>query len=449
MLNQPPYQPISQWLSGLPSMPRLLHQKKMINQQQLQQKVATIYTEIAQHSAQECVLLCHDSYYFIIALLATLHTGKTPVLLGHNNLDKLLGEHDNQQLILTDGKIEKSDKLWSIPHMLETTSVQTSFTLPAIDPQTALILYTSGSSGNAKKVVKTVESMDTEARWLAQRWQTQFNTSLVKGSVSHNHLYGLTFRIWLPLSIGYLIDTQMVEFPEQLMDDSPFIFITSPVFLHYMDTALSPPTWTFMVSAGGILATQLAQKIFDWSGTAIHEIYGSTETGIIAYREQPSQDSGWQPFSELSLIPCGEQRYQLCSPLLCEHQPFLLDDKLSFTENGRFVLLGRVDRIIKIGEKRVSITEIENKLRQFELIDDVEIVAVQRNNRTYLGAVVVTSIPTEKLSQQQISAWRQELKKCIDPIAIPRFWRQVTTIPLNNQSKRSWSQLQELFNVSH
>lgn len=449
MLNQPPYQPISQWFSGLPSTPRLLHQKKIIDQQQLQQKVTAIYTEIAQHSAQECVLFCHDSYYFIIALLATLHAGKTPVLLGHNNLDKLLSEYDNQQLILTDGKIENSDKLRSIPHMLATASVQTSSTLPAINPQTVLILYTSGSSGNAKKVVKTVESMDIEARWLAQLWQTQLNASVVKGSVSHNHLYGLTFRIWLPLSISYLIDTEMVEFPEELTDDTPFIFITSPAFLHYMDTALPPPAWTFMISAGGVLAPQLAQKIFDWSETAVHEIYGSTETGVIAYREQPSQDSDWKPFSELSLIPCGEQRYQLRSPLLCGHQLFLLEDKLSFTENGRFKLLGRVDRIIKIGEKRVSITEIENKLRQFELIDDVAIVVVQRNNRTHLGAVVVISTLTEKLSQQQISAWRQELKKYIDPIAIPRFWRQVTTIPLNNQSKRSWSQLQELFNVSH
>lgn len=443
------YKPLSQWLSRLSTMPIMLHQKKTINSQQLKAKVAGLYEKLEQHSSRECILLFHDCYYFIVALLAALHAGKTPILLGHNNLDKLRSEYDGQQLILTDHEIEDNPLLWSIPQRLSGSTLLSTIILPAINPLTSLVLYTSGSSGEAKKIVKTVQIMDTEVRWLAELWQNEFNATQVKGSVSHHHLYGLTFRIWLPLSMGYLIDTDIVEFPEQLNDHNPFVFITSPAFLQYVDTVLPTPSWTFILSAGGVLNRELAEKILDWSGKPVREIYGSTETGVIAHREQCLQQCSWSPFPELSLTSQGDQRYQLNSPLLSSDKPFLLDDKLSFTQADQFELLGRIDKIIKIGEKRISITDIENRLRQFDFIYDAAVIPIQRNNRTYLGAVIETLPPIEKLTQQQISIWRQELKKFIDPIAIPRFWRQVTKIPLNNQSKRCWSQLQELFNVSN
>ena len=43
------------------------------------------------------------------------------------------------------------------------------------------------------------------------------------------------------------------------------------------------------------------------------------------------------------------------------------------------------------------------------------------------------------------SAWRRALRPCLEPVAVPRYWRIVDEIPVNSMNKRVTAQLQELF----
>ena len=45
----------------------------------------------------------------------------------------------------------------------------------------------------------------------------------------------------------------------------------------------------------------------------------------------------------------------------------------------------------------------------------------------------------------QESAWRRALRPCLEPVAVPRYWRIVDEIPVNSMNKRVTAQLQELF----
>lgn len=76
---------------------------------------------------------------------------------------------------------------------------------------------------------------------------------------------------------------------------------------------------------------------------------------------------------------------------------------------------------------------------------------MNRGGRTYLGAVIVTgqTMADRKISQSALfTQLRAFLRGNTDPLAVPRFWRVVPSIPLNPQSKRSWPVLQELFDVA-
>ena len=56
--------------------------------------------------------------------------------------------------------------------------------------------------------------------------------------------------------------------------------------------------------------------------------------------------------------------------------------------DGRFELLGRADRIAKIEDKRVSLSEIERRLLEHAFVKDVVAVALEDSARQYIGAVV-------------------------------------------------------------
>ncbi len=441
------YRPISQWLLREPKASILRHEGSTITQEELLHQVFQLHYRLIQSSAQNCALFFQDSRHFIVALLAVLHAGKTPILLGHHNVAQLSSSAYGYDLLLTDNQKIQSINCWFTPN--DKNNSFRNIQLGDIRPEAKIVLYTSGSSGVPKRIEKSVAIMDMESKWLAELWQNQFQATTVRGSVNHQHLYGLTFCIWLPLSMGYLIDSELVEFPEQLTYMEPYIFITSPAFLQFIDYRLNSPAWSFIISAGGKLEYVLAEKTLRWGKIPIHEIYGSTETGIVGHRALLAEDSQWQLFSAVSLYPKGEGLYSLHSPLLTPLIEFPLEDKLHLADNGHFILQGRIDKIVKIGEKRISITLIENKLASFPNINDVAIVPIVRKGRTYLGAVIVVKPETDESKAQLISEWRELLREYTDPISIPRFWRIVPTIPLSKQSKRSWLVLQELFDVAH
>lgn len=137
-----------------------------------------------------------------------------------------------------------------------------------------------------------------------------------------------------------------------------------------------------------------------------------------------------------------------CALGTCGRGECSLDDNLEFTAEGLFHLLGRRDRIIKIEEKRVSLSEIERRLLALPEIADVAVVPIVRAGRLVLGAVVVLKDPASSLKKYK-SHWRDTLKQWLEPVAIPRYWRSVESIALNTQSKRAWAQLQELFDETH
>ncbi|MBD1226758.1 AMP-binding protein [Xenorhabdus griffiniae] len=459
-------QPLSQWLSEDNCPNRLVswgHHAIRLNK--FRQDVTALYLRLKnlhqedqKHTASRLALCFDDSYDFCVALLATLHAGKTPVIPGHCREAQLQEQQSLFDGVLTDLPLTLSCPCWQVtssnPEIDTGEQTPCNITLPAISPDATLVMFTSGSTGIPQQVSKPIAVMDLESQWLASLWGDKLQSCVVRASVSHQHLYGLTFRIWLPMSLGLPFDRKMVEFPEQLTNSPHCALISSPAFLQRLDEKLPAPDCTFVVSAGGPLHFSDAKRAMQWLNTPTYEIYGCTETGIMAWRSRKTDNEVWTIFAGVSLQEDKEKHVRVYSPLLSEPFGLVLDDQFAFDDRGNFALLGRRDRLVKIEEKRISLSEIERRLCEISGITDAAVLPVNRGRRDNIGAVVVLDHEADKRYQQQgirklSQDWRHQLKPWLEPVALPRYWRVVEAIPLNAQSKRSWPALQELFNETH
>jgi acyl-coenzyme A synthetase/AMP-(fatty) acid ligase len=126
------------------------------------------------------------------------------------------------------------------------------------------------------------------------------------------------------------------------------------------------------------------------------------------------------------------------------------DDAIEILSEGGFQLLGRLDRVVKIEDKRVSLDEVERALQRLEAVREAAVIKLQRGQRLELGAVLVLSgqgraaLAQQRQGQFTLSL-RRALRGQLQPLAIPRRFRFAEAIPTNLQGKRLVTELEKLF----
>lgn len=196
--------------------------------QQWQQQVTALGTRLLAHPGQRWALCFEDCYLFSVALLAALHAGKTPLIPGHcrpSLLAEQIAEFDG---VLSDQAFPLDCPVWQV----DEAGRASDNALPPMAPDAAIILFTSGSTGAPRQVSKPVASLDEEARWLHTLWGERLQGCTLIASVTHQHLYGLSFRLVMPMALGLPFDSRQVCYSEQLVAQPPgrYAFISSPAF---------------------------------------------------------------------------------------------------------------------------------------------------------------------------------------------------------------------------
>lgn len=416
----------------------------------LRHDVAQLMALLQAHDDERWALCFENSYLFIVALLATLHAGKTPVIPGHNR-ESLLAE----QKSLFQGVLSDRPLRWDGPHFVvtaNTIAAPQALSFPALREGAFVELFTSGSTGQPRRIIKPIACLDREAVLLATRFSDKLRGCRVVASVVPQHLYGLTFRIFLPMSLGLPLHAAMLYYAEQLAaleSQHRYAFISSPAFLKRLDPKLTPPPVAIILSAGGMLPWPDVQATAAWCGVQPDEIYGSTETGILAWRHRQQDMTPWQRFPGVTIVP-EEDAFRAHSPIIHEADGLLLDDILLFDDRGTFQIVGRRGRVVKIEEKRISLSEIEKRVLALEGIREAAALPVSRGGRQGVGVLLVLE---EEARRQWLNcdnktmelSWRRALIPWLEPVAVPRYWRILEEIPVNSMNKRVYAQLQELF----
>lgn len=318
--------------------------------------------------------------------------------------------------------------------------------------QCRLSLCTSGSSGEPKRIDKTLRQLANEVEALERLWGTDLDEACIIGSVATQHIYGLLFRVLWPLCAGRGFVRKQLAFPEDLQRASrehpAFAWVASPALLKRMGDNLDWPALSAVrrvFSSGGALpadaAQSLQQRLQQWPT----EILGSSETGGIAWRQGASL---WQPFAGVELSQDADGALLIASPYLPVGHVEHTADAASIAADGRFELLGRLDRIVKLEEKRISLPMLEQALVAHDWVAEARLGVVQEN-RAVLGALLVLSEEglfalREHGRRSLTEALRKHLSEHCEALALPRRWRLVRQLPLNSQGKLPQADIEAL-----
>lgn len=425
-------------------------------------------TEVLRHYIQNregsplrWILHCDDYWYFLIAFVALLQCRKQVLLTATISPDYIAEIREPGTAFLTDQIFSSEHSIENTVHIpsLLTGSISDAEAklIPHINPEeTVIIMYTSGSTGKPKAVEQRLKEFESDNAFVLSKWGEEFLRRKLCSTVNQHHIYGLLFSILLPFTAAVPFRRRRIEYAEEfenLIDDS-YMIITVPAFLKRCVEIETPENlqlrspWIF--TSGGVLLPEVAEKTENVFKFWPVEVYGSTETSGIAYRQ--SRDGlAWMPFDNAKISLNTEGCLVVHSPYIRDPKGFTTGDMADMLEDGRFLLKGRADSIVKIEEKRISLLEVETRILQTGLVSDVSVLALE-DRRQYLAAAVVLNDAGKKQFQNSqtylINRWfREYLLRFFESVVLPRKWRYLSVLPMDAQGKKKKQEIQALFSV--
>lgn len=291
--------------------------------------------------------------------------------------------------------------------------------LPTPD-DAALVLHTSGSSGEPLAVRKGAAQLLAEAGALVEAFA--LGGARVAPTVPAHHIYGLLWGVLVPLRSGgaFLRETPLhaETVAAALRRHALDVLVSAPAHLRGL-LALEPgalPHLRRAISSGAPLPPATAAALSDAQGLVVTEVLGSTETGGIAWRDAPGADDGWTPLPGVRL-DVDEGRLTVDAPWLDPGgpRPHRLADRGERLEGGRVRHLGRDDGVVKVAGKRVALLEVERALLALPGVSDAAVLALPGDEArgVELAALVVAPGRDAAWLRAGLAAW-------LDPAAIPR-----------------------------
>jgi acyl-coenzyme A synthetase/AMP-(fatty) acid ligase len=330
--------------------------------------------------------------------------------------------------------------------------------LAALEPDFgALVVHTSGTGGAPQAIPKRLSQLTSEVATLEALFGHRMDGAQIVATVSHQHIYGLLFKVLWPLAAGRAIHAPSLDFPEQLaqaLGSRDCVLVASPAHLKrlpdHLDWAGAARHVRAVFSSGGPLAPDAAWAAARMLGQLPIEIYGSSETGGIAWRQRRAGTiDSWQALPGVEWRVAADDRLlEVRSPHLGDENWLRLADRVQASAGGRFLLLGRCDRIVKIEEKRISLDALEAALSASSLVQEARVIVdrAMAGQRQKLAAFVVASSEGRavlagggKLALNR--RLRSQLAGAVEAVALPRRWRYLERMPLNAQGKTTHGEL--------
>lgn len=403
-------------------------------------RVARYVVTFLRRPEQRWLVVASDALEFSVQLLALLHAGKQVVIPPSTQLAQLDSMHFAFDAVVD---FEPED------------DVPSSYRFSLLR-QGLVFLYTSGSTGAPKCIQKNLEQLECELELLESHFGPVLGDCGVFGSALPHHLYGLTFRVLWPLAAGRSLDGVTCANPDMLVErclamqgglmvSSPAQLSRWPDWLSQGHLQIQP---RMILSAGGALGNRSARWLKEHVGVSPIEVYGSSETGVIAWKNLDSNEV-WTPFHGIQVNADAQGAACIQSPLLGGLAECRIDDVVEPLPNGRFLLKGRLDRTVKIEEKRLFLPEMEAYLAGHAWVETAAVLVLS-GPRQVLGAVIVLNDAGQVYLRDQgkwaLCQWlRRHLAQYFDRVLLPKRWRFPVQLPLNDRGKVISSALVDLF----
>ena len=415
--------------------------------------------------------LCTDRYRFGVAFFAAAIRGQTTLLPSQRSVDAIAGLRKNYApcRVIADNPDTHCDSFVDFAPAQNGELKDLNRAELSIAPtHIAAIAFTSGSTGvpsaHPKSWALLCAGRATHARYLSDSEgptkafsaeSTDSTNNALNGlvaTVPSWHMYGLEWAMLLPTVAPLKLFCGADFFPGDVIAAltsfgvaSHNILVSTPVHLRALLKS-PPPSGTLArtLSATAPLNPDTALAVESHLATRMFEIYGCSEIGSLAVRQEHRKSTDWQFFDifDLDLI---DDQLQVSSPLLAA--PVTLADRFGpgkkngdHSHSHRLQLLGRATDLVKVAGKRESLARLNSELMSLPNVTDgvvyqPEAIGVPGGER--LAAFVVGT----NLDPAQV---RQALASKLDPAFVPRPIRIIEALPRDTTSKLRASALKEL-----
>lgn len=375
--------------------------------------------------------LCEDRYRFLVAYAAALSVGHA-VLLPPSRAEQVVAEVGNAHA----GSYRWQDE--------DAAAVLASDCRPTFSPtlipanRTVMIGCTSGSTGQPRAYPKLWRSMHGSSARNAAAIRRALGVDdatvpAIVATVPPQHMYGMELSILLPLIGGMAVHAGRPLFPADIALalgelPAPRVLVSTPLHLRTLVESSQPfPQTALIVSATAPLDRELAAAVEARLGGRLLEMFGSTETCVIACRRTANGDA-WRAHEGVELHPRDDGTLVM-APWFVE--PILLQDIVELQGDGEFVVRGRSSDMIEVAGKRASLADLTQRLLAVEGVRDAALFQPQLDSVATirrLAALVVAP----GCSAKQI---RERLAASVDPAFLPRPLKIVDALPRNELGK--------------
>ena len=394
--------------------------------------------------ARHAVNLCEDRYRFLVSFCAAVVAGQTNLLPSSRApqaIDEVMRGHAGCYALSDRALDPAPPRLFVLPASGGKVENNTCITAPQIPriaaDQIVAIAFTSGSTGAPKANRKTWASVCASSALNCTTLNSVAAVPNILATVPAQHMYGLELSVLLPLRSCAAIHSGHPLFPADVAQalaemPAPRVLVTTPFHLRALleDRTALPPL-AAITSATAPLDAELAALAERRYATTVIELFGSTETCVIAQRRTARGDA-WSLYPDIDLHP--QPGGTLASaPHFAE--AVLLQDIVELLPARQFNLRGRNSDLLDIAGKRASLADLTRRLLAIPGVLDGVVFqldagtdAAEKSGVRRLAALAVA--PT--LSNAQILAG---LREAVDPVFLPRPLRRVAALPRNATGK--------------
>lgn len=324
--------------------------------------------------------------------------------------------------------------------------------VPPPPPGIAHLKTTSASTGAPRAVAFTGEQLAADAENIVRTMGLRPDWPNL-GVISVAHSYGFS-NLVLPLLLhGIPLLLAKGAFPETVrqalaLRDSVTLPAVPALWRTWHDAGMLSARVRLAISAGAPLPVELEKAVHESSGVKIHNFYGATECGGIAYdaSSEPRADANFvgQPMRgvepgiddrgclEVRSRAVGETYWPVPDPAL-GGGVFRTTDEAELREAGVF-LRGRAGDVINVAGRKVAPERIEARLRAHSAVRECVVFGAPGRDEVRAEVIVACVSSADEVTAAGL---REFLAEDLAPWEIPREWWFVPGLNANERGKLS------------
>jgi len=346
--------------------------------------------------------------------------------------------NSGQKIILFDQKHKQLLKFH------EDNDINNLKSIAEVNKNAQILFFTSGSSGFPIGAFKSKSNLLNEVKVLKQLLEKQVIKRVVV-TVPFVHIYGIIAGLLLPSlfdNIELIVKDDFL--PYELLEEAFIentLVITTPVFikaLSRIDDTKNLSSSIF-ISSTGPLDTKDINDFKDKFKTNILQLFGSTETGGVAYKYNETKE--WTALNTVNISSLNDKlnvtstfisKYILDKNIHTLKQPFQTEDIIQDSKDG-FILLGRSNKIIKIAGKRISSMQIESILETIPEVKNCIVELVYKKDLLRSEQIKIILEAENKLTKSTI---KERISNSFGPLNIPFSVSYVDKINYSSVGKK-------------